>query len=256
MQVWPRERFNVCCWGVSFILPPWAREVESKAPDLWGYWGLGPRLGALAHYVPQGARVLDVGTDHALLPEALVRAEWVERVVGIDCAADALEHARSRLRRGSVCVELRLSSGLRDVEENAFDSLVMAGFGARKMIEVLQEVPPEVLGIQRLVLQPTAGMPRLRRWLIAAGWNIERETIVREGARGFLTSTAVRRWDSCQVSVLTPFESLVGQVDIDHPLLWAWLQSQRDHLHRQGERSDSLRREVEDFLARKQKTEF
>lgn len=113
------------------------------------------------------------------------------------------------------------------------------------MIQALESVDLASLGIERLILQPTSGLPGLRRWLTERGFRLVRETIVREGSRGFITTWAdlggPRRG-------MSPIEAIIGVVDRDCPLLPAWLDAQRSHLLRQGERATALRWELEAFI--------
>ncbi|MBX2810749.1 MAG: class I SAM-dependent methyltransferase [Myxococcales bacterium] len=234
---------------MSFILPARISVCRSEVPPQWGCWRLGPRLASLASGVPKGARMADIGTDHALLPEVLARAGWVERALGIDRAEDALRAARERLDGvpwPGVRVELWLGDGLGLLRAEMVDCAVMAGFGGRKMVELLERHPPEQLGITRLVLQPTAGLPALRRYLSRRGWQIVSEQIVCEGRRGFITSIMI--WDG-RLRELTSLEALIGRVSVDEPLLFAWMHVQLQHLLRQGDRARALRAEVEKWLA-------
>lgn len=237
---------------MSFILPEGTLIRRSSVPLMWERWGLGPRLASLAKGVSQGAKVVDIGTDHGQLPEVLVRASWVARARGIDRAPDALRAAQNRLEQvgwPGKAMELCLGEGLASVEADIFDCAVLAGFGSRKMIEILERDPPESLGIQRLILQPTAGLPALRSYVCGRGWRIIDEQIVCEGRRGFITS--VVSWDGGATS-LTPFDALLGNVALDEPLLVAWMYVQLQHLIRQGERASGLRKQVETWLSYRQ----
>lgn len=222
---------------MSFPLPPWACAVDTLAPDRWRRRGLGPRLAALAEAVPAGSRVADIGTDHARLPEALLAEGHVTCAVGCDRASAPLASARQRLddpRRQGPDVELRRGEGLAPLEPGEFDVAVLAGFGGPKMLELLSARSPESLGLRRLILQPTAGLARLRAELSLRGGRIRAESVVREGDRGFIT-TAIELGHS--PLRLTPFEALRGQLSPSNPLLRAWFLAQREHLLRSRRRT-------------------
>ena len=227
---------------MSFPLPDWAVRCPLPDPPVPSELRLGPRLCALANAVPLGARLVDIGTDHARLPEALVRAGRVRRAIASDVASAALEAARGRLRWP---VDLRLGPGFEPVRPGEADTAVLAGFGGPKAQTILEPANLEALGIRRLILQPTAGLPGLRAWLAERGWPTVHESIVREGRRGFVTCVAE---PGARPRQLTSWEALVGRADLRHPLLRAWLESQREHLLRQGPRGEALLRSVDAFL--------
>ena len=54
---------------------------------------LSPRLAAVAGLVPPGARVIDVGTDHGMVPVWLVQTGRAEHVFASDLRAGPLESA-------------------------------------------------------------------------------------------------------------------------------------------------------------------
>ncbi|MEL6183049.1 MAG: tRNA (adenine(22)-N(1))-methyltransferase TrmK [Myxococcota bacterium] len=228
---------------MSFPLPEWARATPSLAPERWRRRGLGPRLAALAEAVAPETRVADVGTDHALLPEALLAEQHVRAAVGCDRAPAPLAAARRRLedpRRRGPAVELRQGEGLEPLSPGEFDVVVLAGFGGPRMLDLLSARWPESIGVRTLVLQPTAGLPRLRAELSARGGRVREENIVREGDRGFVTSVVELGHPP---RALSPFEALRGWVSEDEPLLRAWLESQLDHLtrSRRGDLAEEVR---------------
>lgn len=220
------------------------QEVSSEYPQ-WRSWGLGPRLASLAEGIEVGSRIVDIGTDHGILPDVLLRSTHVVRALGVDRAPDALEAAEARLGATRVC-ELCLGDGFEPVTPGAFDCAVMAGFGARKMREALEACPPAELGIYRLVLQPTAGLPGLRVWLEAQGWSLAHETIVREGHRGFITS--VVKYTGVNRS-LSELRAILGVIPETHPLLASWLKVQHSHLSRRGDKGAELKHQLEVWCA-------
>ena len=74
-----------------------------------------------------------------------------------------------------------LSDGLHNIEERAFDTLVLAGMGGDLIANILSEAPWLDGGDYTLILQPQSAANDLRRWLGAQGWAIERERLVRDG---------------------------------------------------------------------------
>lgn len=228
---------------MSFPLPAWASALPSPPPpEPWAAQGLGPRLADLAALVPAGVATADIGTDHGLLPAALLRTRHVPRALGCDRARAPLQAAE---RRWGGTVELRLGEGLDPLAPGEVGCVVLAGFGGRKMVEVLQAERLADLGIERVVVQPTAGLPGLRSHLAAHGWIERAARASKEGDRGFITAGFARG----PIRALEPLEALIGALAPSDPLLRAFMETQRDHLGRMGPRGAELRARVLDWLA-------
>ena len=80
-------------------------EVSTEAMK----YGLPPRLEAVASQVLAGRPMADIGTDHALLPLALVRGKTVPSAVAMDVASGPLQTARRAVRGYEHAVEVRFS---------------------------------------------------------------------------------------------------------------------------------------------------
>ena len=59
---------------------------------------LSPRLAAIAALVPQGARLADVGTDHAYLPVRLLLDGGIASAVATDVNEGPLQRTSGRTR--------------------------------------------------------------------------------------------------------------------------------------------------------------
>lgn len=147
------------------------------------------RLRALAACVPFGTRVLvDVGTNHGILPIVVLRAGRARRCVGIDRSAAALVDARRRLRRSRFAdrVELREGIGLFGVVPDEVDVVCVAGIGPRPMTEILESGLPWLVERRvRLVLNPLASTRAPRAFLEEHGFELVAESTVTERGRDY-----------------------------------------------------------------------
>jgi len=152
---------------------------------------LCPRLAAIAELVPPGLAVADIGTDHALLPSALVLRGQVPRALACDRARGPLARARLTLARHDLAarVELRLGEGLAAVRAGEVDTVVIAGMGPDTLLGVLAADLEQVRGLARVVLQPNFGGEAVRRWLAAHGLALVDERLVEDRGR-FYTALA------------------------------------------------------------------
>lgn len=148
---------------------------------------MSTRLETIADFVPEGARVADIGTDHARLLPLLLTRRRATFAIGIDRDEGPLQAARRTLARIDPLLlsrtELRHGDGLAPLHPGEVDAIVIAGMGARSIIAILERHPDRVGSTTTLVLQPLTEIPRLRAWLVAHDLAIVDERITHERAR-------------------------------------------------------------------------
>lgn len=145
---------------------------------------LTPRLQGLADLVQQGARLADVGTDHAYLPVWLLLQGRISSAIAADLRPGPLSRARETAERYGVShrISFRLCDGLSNISPDEVDVIAIAGLGGETIAAILEAAPWTRDG-KHLLLQPMTSFPDLRLWLQRNGYSIEREHIVREGKR-------------------------------------------------------------------------
>ncbi len=147
---------------------------------------LTPRLRAAADWVPSGARLCDVGTDHAFLPAALVLEGRIPSAIASDIRHGPLERAQATLARYGLTdrVQTRLCPGLEAIQPGEADAVSICGMGGEMILHILEAAPWTREGV-RLILQPQRSQPELRRWLWDHGYRIEAEKVICEGPRWY-----------------------------------------------------------------------
>ena len=175
---------------------------------------LTARLQSVADQVPQGAAFADIGTDHAYLPVWLLLNGRIRHAIAADLREGPLNSARETAEQYGVShqVSFRLCNGLADISADEVDTIAIAGMGGETIASILEAAPWTREG-KLLLLQPMTSFPDLRLWLQKNGYNIEKETITKEGRRLY-TCLTVR---AGQMEELTPAELWVGRQS-DDPL--------------------------------------
>ncbi|MCI8647992.1 MAG: SAM-dependent methyltransferase [Firmicutes bacterium] len=165
---------------------------------------LTDRLQVLADQIEQNETMADIGTDHGFLPIALWERGISPKVIMADISPGSLDKARENARSlyPEEAFDLRLGSGIRVLEKAEVDAVVLAGMGGALMIHILSEELEKTLSFQKLVLQPRNGQGKLRCWLLANGFSIMRESLVRE--RKYI----------CEVMTVLPENRLAGRSPI------------------------------------------
>ncbi len=140
---------------------------------------LGNRLGAIYDMV-KGGTVADIGTDHALLPVALVQSGKCTSGFACDIKKGPLESAGRTIAAAGLTdrIERVLCDGIPAACADC-DTVVIAGMGGLMIADILSRATLAVH--TQLLLQPMTKAAELRRYLVENGFEIERERYVREG---------------------------------------------------------------------------
>ena len=152
---------------------------------------LTPRLQAVASFVPDGARLADIGTDHAYLPVSLLLEGRIPSAVAADLRKGPLDRARQTAREHGCTekVKFRLCDGLSDVKSYETDVIAIAGMGGETIAEILSAAKWVKEKNLPVILQPMSSQPELRRWLVDHGYVIQREVVAREGEKFYVILT-------------------------------------------------------------------
>lgn len=144
---------------------------------------LSPRLHSIAERVPHGARLADIGTDHAYLPVYLLKNGKIPYAIASDLREGPLRRGQAVATQWEIPEEkisFRCSDGLRGIDQGEVDTIVIAGMGGDTIAACLEGVSWSQDPSLRYFLQPMSSIPELRRWLSDHGFHIEEECISRE----------------------------------------------------------------------------
>ncbi len=148
-------------------------------------FSLDGRLSVCASLVRQGARMADVGTDHAYLPVWLAKNGRIASAVASDIREKPLRSGAENIERYGVgdIVTTRLSDGLDEISPDEADDIVIAGMGGELISDVISRAPWLKSSGKRLILQPMTKPETLRAFLCANGYTIESETPCAHGGK-------------------------------------------------------------------------
>lgn len=147
---------------------------------------ISKRLELVASFVPQGAILLDVGSDHAYLPIELVERGQIEGAIAGEVVEGPYKSAIKNVEAHGLKekIQVRLANGLAAFEEEDQVSVItIAGMGGRLIARILEEGLDKLASVQRLILQPNNREDDLRIWLQAHGFLIVAESILEEAGK-------------------------------------------------------------------------
>lgn len=170
---------------------------------------LTPRLQAVAQRVPAGARLVDVGTDHAYLPAWLLLQERIPFALCTDLRPGPLERARETVESWDVAqrAQLRLCDGLVGVTPQEVDCVVIAGMGGETILSILAAAP--WVREKTCIVQPMSSLSDLRAGLESLGLHVARETLVQEGETLYVVMDLAPGAEG----PLTPAQAQVGRAE-------------------------------------------
>lgn len=144
---------------------------------------LSMRLERVAAQVPAGARLADIGSDHAYLPVALLRRGVITAAVAGEVASTPFQAAERTVRENGLeqHVSVRLADGLAAIKPaDRITAISVCGMGGETIRDILEEGKAHLNGGERLILQPNGGEQPLRQWLMDNGYRILGEELLRE----------------------------------------------------------------------------
>jgi tRNA (adenine22-N1)-methyltransferase len=141
------------------------------------------RLERVAAQVPAGARLADIGSDHAYLPVALMRRGVITAAVAGEVAMTPYQSALRTVAENQLeqCIIVRLANGLTAIEpDDGISAISLCGMGGETIRDILDHDMARLSGHERLILQPNGGEPPLRRWLMENNYRVLHEEVLRE----------------------------------------------------------------------------
>jgi tRNA (adenine22-N1)-methyltransferase len=147
---------------------------------------LSKRLEAVAAFVPTGAVVADIGSDHAYLPCYLVHHEIVNKAIAGEIVKGPYESAVKQVRSEGLNkhITVRLANGLKAIEkQDKVDTITIAGMGGPLIVSILENDPEVLNHVTRLILQPNIHAKAIRQWALKNNWAILDEVILEEDGK-------------------------------------------------------------------------
>lgn len=124
--------------------------------------------------------MVDVGTDHALLPIHLVESGQAQLVIATDVADGPVQAAHVNVERYGLSqrISVRCGDGLQTVQPGEVDTVVIAGMGGCTAVKILQDAPDVVAQVRRLVIQPMNASRQVREFFLRMKFDLVDESLL------------------------------------------------------------------------------
>jgi len=146
---------------------------------------IGPRLQLVASFVPKGANLGDIGTDHAYLPITLYETQQISKAVAVDVHEGPYQSALTavKARHLEAVIDVRFGDGLMPLKAGEVNVLTLAGMGGKTMLDILSARPDVLESVHDLIMQPQGSESAVRLAMLANGWRLKAEKLVEEDDR-------------------------------------------------------------------------
>lgn len=172
---------------------------------------LSPRLNMVASLVPSGAKIADVGTDHAYLPIFLMENGIAVSAVATDIHKGPIEAANANIAAAGVTgIKTVLCDGLTALSPDQVDTVIIAGMGGDTIAHILSDAEWLKDSDKLLILQPMSSADSARIYLAQNGYSVEKEVCVEDTGRVYPVMTARYCGKTRDISF---YESQVGITD-------------------------------------------
>ena len=143
---------------------------------------LSKRLEKIATFVDDGANIVDIECDHALLDIYLVLNKKDIKVVASDVNKNALNNALNNIKKYKLTdkIDTVLSNGLESIDVTGLDTIIISGMGTHTMVGILYNNLSKLKNINTIILQSNNDVDFLRKKVTSIGYYIEQEALVKD----------------------------------------------------------------------------
>lgn len=140
---------------------------------------LSKRLNMIISNVDNCNCIADIGTDHGYAAAEALNRKLCNKVIATDINKGPLEKARITLLFEGLSdkSELRLGSGLRPINNNEVNGVIIAGMGGNLIRDIIEEKIDIVRNMDFLILQPAQNPEVLRKYLYENNFKIINEEV-------------------------------------------------------------------------------
>ncbi|MBE6583536.1 MAG: SAM-dependent methyltransferase [Ruminococcaceae bacterium] len=178
---------------------------------------LDKRLSAAAAFVPYGARLADIGSDHAYLPIALCLENKIQCALASDINSGPVASARSNIMLNGLSgrISAIMADGLDGAREFGPDCITVLGMGGELIVSILSKA--EWIKDERitLILQPMTHAEILAHYLAQNGFCVIDEDIVCENGRTDRAYRIIKARYNGEIREIDELEAYVGTINLN-----------------------------------------
>ena len=139
------------------------------------------RIKTIASFVTENSKVINIGSDHALLEIYLVKTKKPAKVIASDINPNALKQGLTNINKYQVAnkIILREEDGLKAIDPD-IDTVIISGLGGSTICRILTTDKALLKNVKHIILQPNSDLYEVRKKVVALGYVIDEEEILTE----------------------------------------------------------------------------
>jgi len=128
------------------------------------------------------SRVVDVGCDHGLLSIYIYLNKKNVSVIASDINEKPLKEAKKNISEYKLAqkIETRISDGLKNINSDEFDTIVISGLGGNTIVQILCDDKEKLKNAKYIIIQANNNIDKVRSFLANNGYVIKDEKIIKE----------------------------------------------------------------------------
>lgn len=149
---------------------------------------LSKRLSAVANLVSPGARLADIGSDHAYLPCYLALQNKIASAVAGEVVQGPYDLAKQHVAQLNLSqiITVRLADGLQAIETaDNIDTVTICGMGGDLIASILEsgKQSGKLNTVTKIITQPNVDEYYVRQWFMQNQYKIDTELILSENGK-------------------------------------------------------------------------
>ncbi|WP_049690875.1 tRNA (adenine(22)-N(1))-methyltransferase [Anaerococcus jeddahensis] len=144
------------------------------------------RLEKIANLVEEGKSVIDIGTDHGLVPLYLAKNEISNDILATDISKKSLQKLEDKLDENlKKIIRTKVCDGLYKVEVKENQIAIIAGMGAVTILEILNKNIEKVRKLDYVICEGNIGNEKLRKFLNENNFYIDKDFLIKDGRKHY-----------------------------------------------------------------------
>lgn len=144
------------------------------------------RLKEIVNLMDKGKKVIDIGTDHGLVPLYLAKTGKSKDILATDISKPSLKKLEDELDDElRKVIKTKVCDGLEEVSVKENQVAVIAGMGAVSIIEILKKDLDKVRKLDYVICEGNIGNEKLRKFLNENNFYIDRDFLIKDGRKHY-----------------------------------------------------------------------